>query len=272
MASNERNNKETEKKCSSLPKAIKTNHRITEKEIEIVKEFIKCFTSVGTALASKIPVVTKDVNECFPHCNASMEYKEFSFQEFEKAFKTFKRSKAIGYDGFSGNIIMDVYDSINFILFKIFKASLEEAVFPEKLKIAKIIPVFKKGGNENIENYRPISILPVFSKVLERTMYNHLYEYFMDNNLLHENQFGFQIKNSTEHAILQFTRGIAQNFDNSKFTLGVFDDLSMAFDTVDHQILLKELKHYGVDKKTLTSLRSYLFQGKQYIKNSNDIM
>ena len=78
---------------------------------------------------------------------------------------------------------MDVYDYIKVVLFKIFKASLEEAVFPEKLKIAKVIPVFKKGDKENIENYRPISILPVFSKVLERIMYNRLYEYFMNNKI-----------------------------------------------------------------------------------------
>ena len=160
----------------------------------------------------------------------SMEQKGISFQEFQKAFKMLKRNKAIGYDGLSGNIIMDVYDSIKVILFKIFKASLEEAVFPEKLKIAKVIPVFKKGDKENIENYRPISILPVFSKALERIMYNRLYEYFVNNNLLHEHQFGFHINNSTEHAILQFTRNIAQNFDNDKFTLGVFIDLLKAFD------------------------------------------
>ena len=94
---------------------------------------------------------------------------------------------------------------------------------------------------------------------------------FMNNNLLHENQFGFQINNSTEHAILQFTRDIAQNFDNGKFTLSIFIDLSKTFDTVDHQMLLKKLKHYGANEKTLTWLRSYLFQGKQYIGNSNDI-
>ena len=91
-----------------------------------------------------------------------MEHKELSFQELEKAFKTLKRNKAICYDGLSGNIIMDVYGSIKVILFKMFKASLEEAVFPVKLKIAKVIPVFKKGGKQNIENYRPVSILPVF--------------------------------------------------------------------------------------------------------------
>ena len=74
-----------------------------------------------------------------------MNHKEISFQEFEKAFKNLKRNKVIGCDGHSGNIIMDVYDSMKVILFKIFKASLEEAVFPKKFKIAKVIPVFKKG-------------------------------------------------------------------------------------------------------------------------------
>ena len=93
----------------------------------------------------------------------------------------------------------------------------------------------------------------------------------MNNNLLHENQFGFQINDSTEHALLQFKRDIAQNFDNGKFTLGVFIDISKAFDRVDHQILLNKLKHYWVNEKTLTWLQSYLYQRKQYIENTNDI-
>ena len=236
-------------KSSSLPKTIKTKQKITEKDSEIAKEFNKYFTSVGTALASKIPIVTKDVSEYLPQCNASMEHKELSFQEFEKAFKALNRNNAIGCDGLNGNIIIDVYDSIKVILFKILKASLEETVFPEKLKIAKVIPVFKKGDKENIENYRLISTLPV-SKMLERIVYNRLYEYFMNNNLLHENQFVCQINNSTEHAILQFTRDIAQNFDN-----GIFTKLSKAFDTVDHQILLNKLTQYGVNKKTLAWLQ-----------------
>ena len=100
-------------------------------------------------------------------------------------------------------------------------------------------------------------------------MYIRLYEYFINNNL-HENQFGFQINNSTVHALLQFTQDFAQNFDNGKFTLGVFIDLLKGFDTVDHQILLKRLKHRV--KKTLTWLKSCLFQRKQDIENTSYII
>ena len=107
----------------------------------------------------------------------------------------------------NGKLIIDVCDSIQFTLVNIFKTSLEEAVFPEKLKIA-IIPDFKKGENENVDNYQPISILPIFSKVLECV-----------NNLPHENQFGFQINNSTEHVIMQFIRDMVKTFDNGRFTL-----------------------------------------------------
>ena len=129
-----------QKKSRSLPKAIKTKQRITEKESEIAKELNKHFTSVGTALASKIPIVTKEVSEYLPQCTASMQHKELSSQEFGKAFKTLKRNKVIGCDGL--NNFMDVCDSVKGILFKIFKASLEESVFPEKLKIANVISVF----------------------------------------------------------------------------------------------------------------------------------
>ena len=136
--------------------------------------------------------------------------KNFLFKYLKKYSRSSNETKTIGCIGLnSGSIIMDVYGSIKVILFKIFKASLEEAVFSIKLKIPKAIPVFKKGDKENLQTYPPISILPFFSTVLELIMYNRLYEYFMNNNALHKNQFGFQINNSTEHAILQFTRDVS---------------------------------------------------------------
>ena len=158
--------------------------------------------------------------------------KNFLFKYLKKYSRRSNETKTIGCIGLnSGSIIMDVYGSIKVILFKIFKASLEEAVFSIKLKIPKAIPVFKKGDKENLQTYPPISILPFFSTVLELIMHNRLYEYFLNNNALHKNQFGFQINNSTEHAILQFTRDVSQNVNNGKFILGVFIDIFKAFNT-----------------------------------------
>ena len=114
------------------------------------------------------------------------------------------------------------------------------------MKIARVTPVFKSGDTSLMTNYRPISVFPCFSKMLERIMYNKLYKYLTENNLLYCQQFGFQKGHSPEHAILQLVEQINQSFEKNEFTLGVFVDLSKAFDTVDHQILLTKLEYYGI--------------------------
>ena len=107
-------------------------------------------------------------------------------------------------------------------------------VFPDLLKIAIISPVFKTGDTAGISNYCPISVLPCFSKILERVMYNHLYKYLTDQKILHPQQFGFRKGHSTEHAIAQLVDQIYESFKNNNFTVGIFG-------TVDHTILLKKL-------------------------------
>ena len=117
---------------------------------------------------------------------------------------------------------------------------------------------FKSGDNSLTSNYRPISILPCFSKILERIMYNRIYNYLTANNILYNKQFGFQKQHSTEHAIIQLTNEILNSFEQNLLTLGVFIDLSKAFDTVDHSILITKLDHYGIKGKTLNWFKSYL--------------
>ena len=130
-----------------------------------------------------------------------------------------------------------------------------------KLKIAKVILLFKSGQKCQLNNYRPISILPTFSKILEKIMYNPLYTL---TQTLYNEQFGFQRNHSTGHAILQLINEICESSDN-KYTLRVFIDLSKAFDTVNYQILLEKLNFYGINNIYHKWLSNYLTNLNQYI-------
>ena len=113
-------------------------------------------------------------------------------------------------------------------------------------------------------NYRPISVLPIFSKMLERTMYNRTYQYFKENDMLFPKQFGFQVNNSTHHAILNLTDDILTSFEKGQFTLGVFIGLSKAFDTVNHKYLTAQIRT-GIKGKCLHWFKSYLKDRQQFI-------
>ena len=117
---------------------------------------------------------------------------------------------------------------------------LQQGIFPGNVKIAKVSPIYKKD-EFLLKNYIPISVLPCFSKLLERMMYNLLFKYLSENSILYEKQFGFRISYSTEHAILLLVNQLYQSFEESKFTSGIFIDLSKVFDTLDHKILTTKL-------------------------------
>ena len=142
--------------------------------------------------------------------------------------------------------------------------SLQSGVVPDQLKWAKFIHIFKKGDPSLFSNYRPIYLLPCFSKILEKIVYNRLIAHLKDNNLLYDYQFGFRAKHSTSMALVQLVNRISTALDNKELTIGVFIDLSKAFDTVDPNILLTKLQAHGVSGTELNWFKSYLFNRKQY--------
>ena len=130
------------------------------------------------------------------------------------------------------------------ILSNLMHKSLAQGLFPQSLKRAKIVPIFKSKDKLNIANYRTMSILPVVSKVYS-FFYSILYDYFFTNYIIFL-QFGFRSGASTEHAVLKFTDDIVKCFDDNKVGIATFMDLSKAFNCVDHKILFTEIKRYGV--------------------------
>ena len=140
-----------------------------------------------------------------------------------------------------------------------------EGVFPEKLKTAEVIPVYKKDSRLSFDNYRPIFLLSNLDKIFEKLIYPRIYNFLDNNNVFFSKQFGFRSKHSTAHAILNMSQIISDSLDAGKFGCGVFVDLRKAFDTVDHKILLKKLYHYGIRGTALNLLSSYLSKRYQFV-------
>src|SRR6218665_36205 len=143
--------------------------------------------------------------------------------------------------------------------------SFSTGIVPEALKIAKVVPIFKGGNSEDIANYRPISILPYFSKILEKVMYERLYSYVKNMNILYPNQHGFQSGHSTSMALLDMPDRVSNAIDAREYAIRIFLYLAKAFDTVDHAILLGKLENHGVRATPLRWFHSYLYQRQQQV-------
>ena len=155
------------------------------------------------------------------------------------------------------------------VLSTLVNSAMTLGIFPEKLKLSKVIPLFKKGDKLDVSNYRPISILTCFTKIFEKVIFNCLLNFFNKHSVLVSNQYGFQENCSTSHAILDILTSTYDNINNNQYTGMVTLDITKPFDTVCHKRFLIKLDHYGIRGTAFNLIQSYLNNRLQYVYINN---
>ena len=175
-----------------------------------------------------------------------------------KILQDIKSSKATGIDELSGRFLKDGADILAKPVSALCNLSISRGVFPSACKVAKLKPIFKKGKKTDPSNYRPISLLPVISKIIEKVVHDQTNAFLSDENILYNYQSGFRANHSTNLCLSFLTDKILKGFDEGLLTGMILIDLQKAFDTIDHEILLQKLKDIRFSKGTLQWFRSYL--------------
>ena len=184
--------------------------------------------------------------------------KPTNLAEINKLIERLPNKTSKGHDDISNIPLKNLTTTIAVPLEIIFNKSLEEGSFPEDMKHADVIPLHKSTERYAVNNYRPISLLITISKVLEEIVYVRTYNFLCNTNQLYQSQYGFRKGHSCENAICQLLGTIAKNREEKKHTIGIFIDLSKAFDTLNHEMLLHKMSKYGIRGLTLDWFRSYL--------------
>ena len=234
----------------------------------IADNFNEYFTQIGPCLANSIAISNKATFDTYlkkPN-SSSFQFEYTDVPSVQKIIKNLKPKSSAGHDNISSKVLRQVGDIVAYPLTIIINQSLCTGIFPNRLKLAKVIPLYKKYDNKLFGNYRPISLLSSLSKVFEKIVFDQLYDYLITNGLLFESQYGFRKQHSTELAALELTDRIRREMDQNRIPFSVFLDLSKAFDILNHHISLSKLEYYGIRSTALQWFKSYLTERQQLVK------
>jgi hypothetical protein len=208
----------------------------------IANEFNSFFVKAGQQISDSVPHTNKTPESFFSPIDdppPDLDFGNVNAYHVSDIIKSFPNKQSLNINGISLKLLKFINSEISTPLAHIFNLSFANGIFPQKLKTKRTVPIFKSGDPCLCDNYRPISLIPTLSKIIEKiaaiTLTNHL----QLNKLLHHNQFGFQRNTSTEHNLIKVFNFIGDSLNRGNFCIGIFLDLRKAFDTCSHDILLK---------------------------------
>ncbi len=256
------------KKETKLPTSVLHNNRHITEPTEIANAFNDYFVNIGTNLAETIDTTNENttfINYLQHPTRELFDLKSIHERDILNILNHMDSKSSTGYDSLSNKLLkfikLEIYKALTLVV----NQMLHTGIFPDALKIAKIMPIYKKGDINELSNYRPISLLPTLSKIFERIIYDQLYTHFTENNLLSEQQYGFRSKHSTELAAIKLVDYINKEIDQKNTPVNIYIDLSKAFDTLNFDILLYKLDYYGISGDSLRLIKNYLTNRKQYV-------
>ena len=235
---------------------------------KIVKEFNTYFINIGRTLSDQIQS-THSSFDYLPQdkkTTSSLVFNPVSEECIANVITKLKNKSSYGYDNISNKLIKSAKNVLIKPLTLIVNQCLHTGIYPSQLKLSRVKPLFKSSDKSKFNNYRPISLLPSLSKIFESVIFDQLLNYFIENNLLRMEQFGFRPGHSTELAAVRLVHHLISEMDNNNTPVNIYIDLSKAFDTLNYVILLSKLKYYGLNGCANKLLCSYLSGRSQYVE------
>ena len=243
---------------------LSDGHYVTNPK-EIANAFNNYFVNVGKEVQNEIGHEEKSALDYLTEIDDRFEFNEVSIQKVTDLLTKLPKGKGCGPDDISAEFIHEILPNIVAPIHHIVNLSLKTGDVPHQWTISKVTPIHKKGNREEMGNYRPISLMSVLAKVIEKIVFEQTYEYVKSKNILFENQSGFRPQHSTYTAVLNLTEDVLQNIDEGLVTGMIMLDLKKAFDSIVHKILLDKLYFIGIRGTALNWFKSYLSTRTQYV-------